>query len=68
MSDLAHREWWSFEEAAEAMGVAESTIGRWIKAGMPARVGLNERGREIYVLRASDVRDWAVTRRRSTRR
>lgn len=61
--ELIHREWWSFEEAAFVLGVAESTIGRWIKAGMPARSGFNERGRRIYVLRADDVRGWSATRR-----
>ena len=64
---LVGQELWTPADAAFMLGVAKSTVLRWIRAGMPATEGRDAHAQRVWVLRADDVHDWvADTRERST--
>ncbi len=64
---LAYVEWWTPAEAAFMLGVAKSSVIRWVAAGLEHESGVDHRGRKRIRIRRQDVHNWISDETRRTR-
>lgn len=64
---LIYAEWWTPAETAFMLGIAKSSVTRWIAAGLAHESGVDHLGHKRLRLRRVDVIAWVMDETRRTR-